>query len=382
MARPAGYYSGKAQALLAALTLALPLAACSDDGWWIFSEEDTSEEITGSLSVRPSPQAAPEAPPITRQSVEIELPQGAPSALSNRLQEELRLALARQSVTASSLDTLQSAFKLKTAVKAAANASGIIVLLVADMESREGTRLHRAVIEQRLPPSPSANGNVWQALSEEDMQRLAGETVNKLGAWPRFAELKGPGPAPAETPRALYAEAEDLLELGPEITPAGFDDPATLTADDRIATASTAPAAAPAATSSATLAGETRFLVTVRAANTQEGAAGRTDGTTLARALRQALTEKDRQAGRRLQAETGYFVTGDIKTAPRGKALTRVEIEWQIAAKDGTPLGLVRQANDVANSEIDRSWGLIAEAAGKAAADGILELLAPQKARS
>lgn len=376
MARPAGYYSGKAQALLAALTLALPLAACSDDGWWIFSEEDTSEEITGSLSVRPSPQAAPEAPPITRQSVEIELPQGAPSGISNRLQEELRLALARQSVTASSLDTLQSAFKLKTAVKAAANASGIIVLLVADMESREGTRLHRAVIEQRLPASPSANGNVWQAFSEEDMQRLAGETVNKLGAWPRFAELKGPGTAPAETPRALYAEAEDLLELGPEITPAGFDDPAALTADDRLATASTA--AAPAAT----LAGETRFLVTVRAANAQEGAAGRTDGTTLARALRQALTEKDRQAGGRLEAETGYFVTGDIKTAPRGKALTRVEIEWQIAAKDGTPLGLVRQANDVANSEIDRSWGLIAEAAGEAAAEGILELLAPQKARS
>lgn len=376
MARPAGYYSGKAQALLAALTLALPLAACSDDGWWIFSEEDTSEEITGSLSVRPSPQAAPEAPPITRQSVEIELPQGAPSGISNRLQEELRLALARQSVTASSLDTLQSAFKLKTAVKAAANASGIIVLLVADMESREGTRLHRAVIEQRLPASPSANGNVWQAFSEEDMQRLAGETVNKRGARPRFAELKGPGTAPAETPRALYAEAEDLLELGPEITPAGFDDPAALTADDRLATASTA--AAPAAT----LAGETRFLVTVRAANAQEGAAGRTDGTTLARALRQALTEKDRQAGGRLEAETGYFVTGDIKTAPRGKALTRVEIEWQIAAKDGTPLGLVRQANDVANSEIDRSWGLIAEAAGEAAAEGILELLAPQKARS
>lgn len=376
MARPAGYYSGKAQALLAALTLALPLAACSDDGWWIFSEEDTSEEITGSLSARPSPQAAPEAPPITRQSVEIELPQGAPSALSNKLQEELRLALARQSVTASSLDTLQSAFKLKTAVKAAANASGIIVLLVADMENREGKRLHRAVIEQRLPPSSSANGNVWQALSEEDMQRLAGETVNKLGAWPRFAELKGPGSAPAETQGALYAEAEDLLELGPEITPAGFDDPAALTADDRLSTASTA--AAP----SATLAGETRFLVTVRAANTQEGAAGRTDGTTLARALRQALTEKDRQAGGRLEAEAGYFVTGDIKTAPRGKALTRVEIEWQIAAKDGTPLGLVRQANDVANSEIDRSWDLIAEAAGKAAADGILELLAPQKARS
>ena len=376
MARPAGYYSGKAQALLAALTLALPLAACSDDGWWIFSEEDTSEEITGSLSVRPSPQAAPEAPPITRQSVEIELPQGAPSGISNRLQEELRLALARQSVTASSLDTLQSAFKLKTAVKAAANASGIIVLLVADMESREGTRLHRAVIEQRLPASPSANGNVWQAFSEEDMQRLAGETVNKLGAWPRFAELKGPGTAPAETPRALYAEAEDLLELGPEITPAGFDDPAALTADDRLATASTA--AAPAAT----LAGETRFLVTVRAANAQEGAAGRTDGTTLARAPCQALPAKAWPAGRSLEAETGYFVTGDIKTAPRGKALTRVEIEWQIAAKDGTPLGLVRQANDVANSEIDRSWGLIAEAAGEAAAEGILELLAPQKARS
>ncbi|WP_420559338.1 hypothetical protein [Tepidicaulis sp.] len=378
MARPAGYYSGKAQALLAALTLALPLAACSDDGWWIFSEDDASEEITGSLSVRPSPQAAPEAPPITRQSVEIELPQGAPSALSNKLQEELRVALARQSVTASSLDTLQSAFKLKTAVKAAANASGIIVLLVADMENRQGERLHRAVIEQRLPPSPSANGNVWQALSEEDMQRLAGETVNKLGAWPRFAELKGPGLAPAETPRALYAEAEDLLELGPEITPAGFDDPAALTADDRLATASTAPAAAPAAT----LAGETRFLVTVRAANAQEGAAGRRDGTTLARALRQALTEKDRQAGRRLEAEAGYFVTGNIKTAPRGEGRTQVEIEWQVAAKDGTPLGLVRQANDVANSEIDRSWGLIAEAAGKAAADGILELLAPQKARS
>ncbi len=374
MARPAGYYSGKAQALLAALTLALPLAACSDDGWWIFSEEENREEITGSLSVRPSPQAAPEAPPVIRQSVEIELPQGAPSALSNRLQEELRLALARQSVTASSLETLQSAYKLKTAVKAAANASGIIVLLVADMENREGTRLHRAVIEQRLPPSSKANGNVWQALSEEDIQRLAGETVNKLGAWPRFAELKGPGTAPAETPGALYAEAEDLLELGPEITPAGFDDPASLTADDRLATAGTAPAAAPT--------GETRFLVTVRGADTKDGSTGRTDGTTLARALRQALTEKDRQAGGNPAAQTGYFVTGDIKTAPRGSARTRVEIEWQVAAKDGTPLGLVRQANEVENSEIDRSWGLIAEAAGKAAADGILELLAPQNARS
>lgn len=380
MARPAGYYSGKAQALLAALTLALPLAACSDDGWWIFSEEDTSEEITGSLSVRPSPQAAPEAPPVIRQSVEIELPQGAPSALSNRLQEELRLALARQSVTASSLETLQSAYKLKTAVKAAANASGIIVLLVADMENREGTRLHRAVIEQRLPPSSKANGNVWQALSEEDIQRLAGETVNKLGAWPRFAELKAPGAAPAQTPGttktpgALYAEAEGLLELGPEITPAGFDRPAALTADDRLATAGTAPAAAPA--------GETRFLVTVRGADTKDGSTGRTDGTTLARALRQALTEKDRQAGGNPAAQTGYFVTGDIKTAPRGSARTRVEIEWQVAAKDGTPLGLVRQANEVENSEIDRSWGLIAEAAGKAAADGILELLAPQNARS
>ncbi|MGK2740402.1 hypothetical protein ACSHT0_05865 [Tepidicaulis sp. LMO-SS28] len=317
------------------LLLGLPLAACSDD-WWIFSEEAPQKDLEAPLALRPEP---------IHQSIHITAPDGAPAALAARLQEDLRATLADRGVLASSLETLESPFRLNTALKAASNASGVIVILVADVEEKGAGRLERILIEERLPASPGADKDVWLAVSDALLQDLASKTVDRLAGSPEFAALLDPASA-RRAPARAYAQ----LDLGPETGLAETN--------DTLVTGSTGNRAAAAP----------ELTITVRTAPGN----GR---DALTRAVRAALDAEAEKAA-------GYFVTADVRTQPRGPARTHVEIDWMVLAPDGTPLGVVKQANEVGTDEIMEEWGAVAEAAGKEAAEGIRALLTAPETRS
>ena len=72
-----------------------------------------------------------------------------------------------------------------------------------------------------------------------------------------------------------------------------------------------------------------------------------------------------------------YKVTGEVVTASRNDGQTDVSIRWVLKGPQGKTLGEVRQNRAVAAAAIAGHWGPLAEQAARAAAEGILKLMAP-----
>lgn len=70
-----------------------------------------------------------------------------------------------------------------------------------------------------------------------------------------------------------------------------------------------------------------------------------------------------------------HVVRGTVTADPPSDGGQRIEILWRIATPDGREVGEAKQENMVPAGRLDRRWGAIAGLAGRAAADGIVDLL-------
>ncbi len=106
--------------------------------------------------------------------------------------------------------------------------------------------------------------------------------------------------------------------------------------------------------------------------------------------LLRSLVFELRKLGIRVSESPGgdgrtLVLAGDVKVAPAGGGAEgdRVEIVWTVLSPEGAVLGTVKQGNTVARGSLDKSWGVTAVFAARAAAPGIARILgrAPSEAR-
>ncbi|MAB13750.1 hypothetical protein [Parvibaculum sp.] len=257
-------------------------------------------------------------------------------------------------------------YTLRGALGAGQGLEGVYLIAVIDLHGKGDVRLHRVVTEARAtgpaavkPASQggdgagSAQSNVWQRVRQEDMERLASESMARLSHW-----YEANREAPATAAASMVAmkapagnDADDALVTGsirpdlPDTTPDGKGGPG-----QRLASASP-------------------FRIDVAPAPGDGDRA-------LTAAMEKALSEKLKG---RLADMTGgpYKVTGEVVTASRNDGQTDVSIRWVLTGPQGTKLGEVRQSRAVKAAAIAGRWGPLADQAARAAAEGILKLIAP-----
>lgn len=106
--------------------------------------------------------------------------------------------------------------------------------------------------------------------------------------------------------------------------------------------------------------------------------------------LRRSLAFELRKLGIRVsESPSGdgktIVLAGEVKVAPAGgeAAGDRVEIIWTVLSPAGAVVGTVKQGNTVARGSLERSWGMTAVFAARAAAPGIARIVrrTPSEAR-
>ena len=70
-----------------------------------------------------------------------------------------------------------------------------------------------------------------------------------------------------------------------------------------------------------------------------------------------------------------YLIEGIVEVAPAKAGRQSVRIDWRVYAPDGGTLGGVSQTKLVRKGALDKKWGAAADAAARAAADGIAKLI-------
>ena len=70
-----------------------------------------------------------------------------------------------------------------------------------------------------------------------------------------------------------------------------------------------------------------------------------------------------------------YTVKGIAKLSTESGGKQSIRIDWQVLDPSGKKLGTVSQQNTIPRGSLDGPWGAIADAAARAAADGIIKLL-------
>lgn len=70
-----------------------------------------------------------------------------------------------------------------------------------------------------------------------------------------------------------------------------------------------------------------------------------------------------------------YTVKGIAKLSDASGGQQSIRIDWQVLDPSGKKLGTVSQQNTIPRGSLDGPWGAIADAAARAAADGIIKLL-------
>jgi hypothetical protein len=68
-------------------------------------------------------------------------------------------------------------------------------------------------------------------------------------------------------------------------------------------------------------------------------------------------------------------IQGKVNRKQIANGNERVELIWQVITHDGKLLGDIKQANEVPAGSLDAGWGVNAEAASQAAAEGIAQLM-------
>lgn len=407
------------------LTSMLILSSCGDDrpdstalG---FDASSDASLITGSVQG------------LQRSGVFIQLPAGLPDELASQLLARFQEASIANQLTLARTGTVPE-YTVKGVVRAGAARNGTAVVVVWEVIDTNGKRVKRitddVVIQQPTAAAPAIY-DPWAAVDEATLEEIADDAALELAAWVSDQTL---GASPDDTFLTTASVGDTDAEVSEDMqaseTPPVMDltTPSLVQSDDaastsselsgmaaRNATLGIAPPAAAAAppapaqsasnvtpaTTPLSRAEETEntpiaahFLAEAPDAAVEDApsatassAASRTlfdvavgtspgDGRlSLAAAVQDALLKADHRS---VQPKA-YRVVGKVALAPAEQSGTpdtiNVSIEWTVTTKDGVPLGLVTQSNQVDQDILAGAWGSIAEEAGTAAALGILQLI-------
>lgn len=395
-----------------ALVSLLGLTSCGDDrpdssGISLSAPSDTTL-ITGSLS-------GPQRPGLQRKGIFIQLPAGLPDELASQLLARFQEASIANQLTLARTGTVPE-LTIKGVARAGAAANGTAIALVWEVLGPTGKRLKRisgdAFIER---PNATALSIVdpWTTVDEATLELIADAAALELATWVSDRSLGvdpdgdvtlttasiGQVGKPAETPpppidfstpsilqptrpadaptdaqtAALAGVAARNATLGLHTPQPAQSPPAPATAiptSEPIKLPAQIASSEPAERPSAAPLGPSRALFDV-AVGTSPG-----DGRlSLAAAVQEALVDARYESAK----PQAFRIIGNVALETNKPAATpgtiHVSIEWTITSKDGTPLGLVTQSNEVEASAIAGTWGDVATAAGTAAADGILQLI-------
>lgn len=264
--------------------------------------------------------------------------------------------------------TSQGDYTLRGALGAGQGLEGVYLIAVIDLHGKDDVRLHRVVTEARATGQTgakdasdggsAARSGAWKRVRQEDMERLAAESMARLAQW--YEANREPPAHPAASMVAANAatgnEADDDALVTGSIRP---DLPAT-TPDGKGGPGQRLAAASP-------------FRIDVAPAPGDGDRA-------LTAAMKKALSE---QLKDRLEDMPGgpYKLTGEVVTASRDDGQTDVSIRWVLTGSQGTTLGEVRQTRAVEAAAIAGHWGPLADQAARAAAEGILKLIVPSQGK-
>ena len=394
------------------LVCLLGLTSCGDDrpdstNISLSAPSDTTL-ITGSLS-------GPQRPGLQRKGIFIQLPAGLPDELASQLLARFQEASIANQLTLARTGTVPE-LTIKGVARAGAAANGTAIALVWEVLGPTGKRLKRingdAFIER---PNASALSIVdpWTTVDEATLELIADAAALELATWVSDRSLGvdpdgdvtlttasiGQVGKPAETPpppidfstpsilqpthpadtptdaqtAALVGVAARNATLGlhtPQPTQSAPVPATVIPASEPIKLPAQIASSEPAKRPSAATLGPSRALFDV-AVGTSPG-----DGRlSLAAAVQEALVDAHYES----TAPQAFRIIGNVALETNKPAATpgtiHVSIEWTITSKDGTPLGLVTQSNEVEASSIAGTWGDVATAAGTAAAAGILQLI-------
>lgn len=358
---------------------------------------------------------------LQRRGVFIQLPAGLPDELASQLLARFQEASIANQLTLARTGTVPE-YTVKGVVRAGAARNGTAVVVVWEVIGPDGKRVKRMtddVVIQRRNSADPAFYDPWAVVDEATLEEIADSAALELAGWVSDQTLgaspdsdvllttasigdqepTGAQGAPAtDTSPSVDFSTPSLLQTGqPATTPPAISGIAARNATLGIAPPVAAPppqtverqqpaereeigtptatlepgipnqrsAKAPQATVEAT---RTLFDVAV---GTSPG-----DGRlSLAAAVQEALVKAEHKT----YEPQAFRVIGNVALEPaRGETAPgaiNVNIEWTVTTKDGTPLGLITQSNQVDEDALAGAWGDIAIAAGTAAADGILQLI-------
>lgn len=271
---------------------------------------------------------------------------------------------ARQDKLPLDADTARGDYTLRGALGAGQGLEGVYLIAVLDLHGKEDTRLHRVVTEARATgpaaaqaashDGQGAGAAVWERVRQQDMERLAAESVARLAQW-YAANRKTPARS-ATSMVATNAPAGDEAGDDALITGSIRPDLPVTTPDGKGGPGQRLAAASP-------------FRIDVAPA---PGDGDRALTSAMEKALAERLKERPEE-----MTDGPYKVTGEVVTASRNDGQTDVSIRWVLKGPQGKTLGEVRQNRAVAAAAIAGHWGPLAEQAARAAAEGILKLMAP-----
>ncbi|MEZ5844089.1 MAG: hypothetical protein R3D27_10225 [Hyphomicrobiaceae bacterium] len=277
---------------------------------------------------------------------------GAPEQVAQQIASALNASAGRQNVVIVGANE-PAEFTLRGYIVAAAERSGTKVSYIWDVSSPTGQRVNRITGEETI--KGAAAKDPWASVSPAIVQTIADKTAGSLSTW----LISQPASAAPAVPVASAAPAAPPSAAGAQPTP-------TLSAP-RVASA--APTAAQATASLPKATGPASAFVPKVV-----GAPG--DGST---ALARALQEELQRNGIALAAQpstAAHKVEGKVAMGQPKDGQQTIKIDWVLTKPDGSFGGQVTQNNAIPAGSLDGAWGPTAGEAAKAAAKGLIELIA------
>lgn len=361
---------------------------------------------------------------LQRRGVFIQLPAGLPDELASQLLARFQEASIANQLTLARTGTVPE-YTVKGVVRAGAARNGTAVVVVWEVIGPDGKRVKRMtddmVIQRRNAADPAVY-DPWAVVDEATLEAIADSAALELAAWVSdqtlgaspdidtsitTASIGGTEATEAEditgaptspgvdlsTPSLLQSRQpssarSELTGVAARNATLGIAAPVSAPPPQTVQTPTSPEPAKEEGTRSVAALEQpaTALLQSSKAAQAANGgmralfdvAVGTSPGDgrlSLAAAVQEALVKADHKT----IAPQAYRVIGNVALEPaRGETdpgAIKVNIEWTVTTKDGTPLGLITQSNQVDEDALAGAWGDIAIAAGTAAANGILQLI-------
>jgi len=319
----------------------------------------SSNLLSGDQTAFTPPPAEPSAasqPVTTGRRVALTPVIGAPEQIAQQIAQALGTSAGRQNVVIVGASE-PAEFTLRGYVVAAAERTGTKVSYIWDVSSPTGQRVNRITGEETI--KGAAAKDPWASVSANVVQAIADRTAGSLSTWltsqPATAPQAVPIAANPASPSAVgVAAAEPTPTLAPQPLPS-------------------APAAPSQATASLPKSGPVSAFVPKVVGAPGDGS------TTLSRALQQELQANGIALAPQPMPGT-HKVEGKVAMGPAKDGQQTIKIDWVLTKPDGTFGGQVTQNNAIPAGSLDGSWGTNANEAAKAAAKGLIDLIAKPSA--